>query len=403
MQRYFEIATDTLREARWLTRERLLLYGAALAAVTIFVLAMNLGERFGRDFLQFWASARLAAAGNPAAAYVLGAPDHITEQAISYPPVLMLLCWPLAAFSYLPAMVVWGTLGLTLFGWLLSRLVGWEMAVFAAIGTPAAFLNIFLQQNGYYTAALLAGGLMLVESRPLLAGVLLGTLCYKPQFGVLLLPALVAGGYWRVLAVAAVTALLLAAASAILFGPDTWTSFFGRMLVQREFMETRAIAWPWMPTVFVMTRLFGASPSAAYALQGLSALGAAAAIALLWHERCPLAIKSAGLLIAVFLATPYAWAYDAVVLTFAAAWLANQASGTGFRPWEKLTVLVLLTLPMPSLILAKLLGFQIAPILLWLSLAIVMRRGLRNEIASSASGALPNPFVCGEGEGGAVR
>lgn len=389
MRRYFEIAIDTLREARWLTSERMRLCGSALAFVTIGILAMNIaarhnlpeltdaaGDRFGKDFIQFWSSARLAAAGNPAAAYVLGAPDHIAEQAISYPPVLMLLCWPLAGLSYVQAMLLWGSLGLALFTCLLSRLVGWEMAVFAAIATPAALFNIFLQQNGYFTAALLAGGLLFVESRPALAGVMLGMLCYKPQFGVLLLPALVAGGYWRVLAVAAVTALLLAAASAILFGLDTWTSFFGRMFVQREFMETRAIAWPWMPTVFVMMRLFGAGPPAAYAIQGVSAVCAAVAVAALWRERCPLAVKSAGLLIAGFLATPYAWDYDAVVLTFAAAWLATEGVRTGFQSWEKITVLVLLIFPAVSLIPAVLVRFQIGPVLLWAALAIVLRRGL---------------------------
>jgi hypothetical protein len=39
-------------------------------------------------------------------------------------------------------------------------------------------------------------------------------------------------------------------------------------------------------------------------------------------------------------------------------------------------VLVLLTLPALSLVPARLLGLQIAPILLWLVLAVVMRRGL---------------------------
>jgi arabinofuranan 3-O-arabinosyltransferase len=80
--------------------------------------------------------------------------------------------------------------------------------------------------------------------------------------------------------------------------------------------------------------------------------------------------------IAAFLATPYACAYDTIVLIFAAAWIANEGSRSGFLPWEKITVLILLTLPVLSLIPAKLLHLQIAPILLWLCLAVVMRRGL---------------------------
>jgi alpha-1,2-mannosyltransferase len=388
MRRYLSIAAGVVREARWLTRERLLLCGSGLAFVTIGTFALDAaghalpgltneaGEHLGRDFLQFWTSAKLAAAGTPAAAYVLGAPDHIADQAIAYPPIVMLLCRPLAGLSYATALLVWGMFGLALYSWSLSRLIGWEIAVFAAIGTPAAFLNIYLQQNGYYTAALLALGLMLVERRPAFAGLLLGILCYKPQFGVLLLPALIAGGHRRVLFMAAATALVLAATATILFGVDTWIAFFDRMSLQRDFMETRAVAWAWMPTIFTMVKLAGAGSPAAYALQAVSAAGAAVAVAVLWRGRCPLGVKSAGLAIATFLATPYAWDYDAVILTFAAAWLAGEGIKTGFHPWEKITVLVLLTLPALSVVPAKLLNFQIAPILLWLSLAVVLRRGL---------------------------
>jgi len=87
--------------------------------------------------------------------------------------------------------------------------------------------------------------------------------------------------------------------------------------------------------------------------------------------------------VATFLVTPYAWFYDAIVLTFAAAWLANEAVKTGFEPWEKITVLVLLTLPALSLGPARLLNLQIAPILLWLTMAVVMRRGLGSRFLST--------------------
>ena len=388
MRQYLDIAAEAVKEARWLTRERLLRCGAFCAFVAIGVLALDLaahtmpgltdarGEHFGRDFVQFWSSARLAVTGRPEAAYVLGAPYHTTDQAISYPPIIMLLCWPLAGLSYAHALLAWGSLGFALFAWSLSRLVGWEMAVLASIATPAAFINVFLQQNGFYTAGLLACGLMLVERRPVSSGILLGLLCYKPQFGMLLCPALIAGGHWRVLLWAAATALVLAATSAIQFGPDTWIAFFARTGVQRQFLESRDAAWPWMTSVFAMLRLVGASPPASYLIQGLSTLSAVVAVVALWRGRCPHNVKCAGLAVATFLATPYAWDYDAVVLTFAAAWLANEAVRTGFRPGEKITVFVWLTLPALSLIPAKFFDLQIAPILLWLSLAVVMRRGL---------------------------
>ncbi len=147
-----------------------------------------------------------------------------------------------------------------------------------------------------------------------------------------------------------------------------------------------------MPTVFAMMRLLGAGVGTAYFAQGLSALAAAAAVATLWHGRCPIGVKSAGLAVGIFLAISYSWDYDTVILVFAAAWLANEAAKTGFLPWEKIAVLALLILPVLSFGPAKLLGLQIAPILLWLTMAVVLRRGLavaRPGVATAAT-AIPD-------------
>jgi len=49
-----------------------------------------------------------------------------------------------------------------------------------------------------------------------------------------------------------------------------------------------------------------------------------------------MSVKSAALAVAIFLASPYAWDYDMVVLTFAAAWLVQDARNTGFLAWRNL-------------------------------------------------------------------
>jgi alpha-1,2-mannosyltransferase len=80
-------------------------------------------------------------------------------------------------------------------------------------------------------------------------------------------------------------------------------------------------------------RMAGADLTAAYLMQGVSAISATAAVALLWYRRSPFGIKSAGLAAGVFLVTPHAYYYDMIILIFAAAWLANEAVKTGFLPW----------------------------------------------------------------------
>ena len=53
-------------------------------------------------------------------------------------------------------------------------------------------------QNGFLTAALIGGRRCCNwRTRPLLAGLLLGLLTYKPHFGLLFPVALIFGGYWR--------------------------------------------------------------------------------------------------------------------------------------------------------------------------------------------------------------
>jgi hypothetical protein len=395
MRQFLEIAIDAVKYARWLTRERLLFWGIVCASLSIVLLTYDvvahpmagpdMGDHdLGKDFINYWSGGLLAARGQPETAYdFLAYHSYLypffgsasRSKIYSYPPIMMLLCRPLADLSYLDAFVLWICFGMALCAWSLSRLVDWPMAALATVGTPAAFMNLLSGQNGYFTAALLIWGITLVDRRPVAAGILLGMLCYKPQMGILLPLALVAGGYWRVVAAAAACVILLVAASVIELGPDSWIGFFDRMVMEHQLLQFGSGAWPRMPTVFVLMRMVGAGLPTAYLVQGISTISAAAAVVALWRGGNPLSIKSAGLVVGVFLVTPYAWYYDMVVLVFASAWLANEASKAGFLPWEKICAFALLTLPGLSILPARLLGLQIGPILLWLTMAVILRHG----------------------------
>jgi len=389
MLKLLENVVDAVKYAPWFTRNWLMRCGIFCALMSIVLLAHDAiffpEARAGADFANYWTGALLAAGGHPGIAYDLAAFNSFqlslfgsasTWKIYSYPPIMMLLCWPLAGLSFVHAWLIWGFLGIAGCAWSLSRLVGWQMAALATIGTPAALLNLVCGQNGYFTAVLLVWGISLVETRPAVAGVLLGMVCYKPQLGLLLPVALAAGGYWRTFAVTTAFVAFLISASVIALGPDVWAGFIHRMDAERLLLQFAPSTWAMMPTVFVMARLAGAGVSTAYLIQALSAVSAAAAVAALWRRQCPSAIRSAGLVVGIFLATPYAYDYDMIVLVFAAAWLATEAAKTGFLPWEKIAALTLLVLPMLSFGLAMLIRLQIGPILLWLAIAVILRRGL---------------------------
>jgi hypothetical protein len=294
----------------------------------------------------------------------------------AYPPVAMLLSWPLSAFSYGPAFVIWTLLGIALCAAALAPLTGWRAAAVAMVATPAATFDALAGQNGHFTAALFGGGLMLLDRRPVLAGILFGSLYYKPQVGLLLPVALAAGGRWRAVLAAGVTLAVVVAASILLLGGESWSGYRGQAQAWRMLMEVASPFWRRTQTAFFALHNAGAGVAFAYAVQAISAVVAGVATVLVWRSPCSAGIKAATVVVATFLATPYAWDYDLVVLVFAAGWLVREASGTGFLPWERIAVALLLVQPFLTLVVTEETGMQLAPLGLWFAFAVLLRRGL---------------------------
>ena len=97
-------------------------------------------------------------------------------------------------------------------------IMGERLGILIACAFPAVMWNMLVGQNGFLTAALIGLMLLTLDTRPIAAGVLLGLLTYKPQFGILFPIVLAANGQWRVIAAASVTTAALVAASAAVFG-----------------------------------------------------------------------------------------------------------------------------------------------------------------------------------------
>ena len=75
---------------------------------------------------------------------------------------------------------------------------------------------------------------MALDRRPILAGVLLGLLSYKPQFGVMIPLVLIASTRWRAFTSAAATVLVLVIVTTLAFGADIWQAFADSMPFTRE-------------------------------------------------------------------------------------------------------------------------------------------------------------------------
>jgi hypothetical protein len=216
-----------------------------------------------------------------------------------------------------------------------------------ALAFPAVLINVGHGHNGFLTAALLGGGLVSLERRPLLAGILFGLMAYKPQFGLMIPVALAAGGYWRSFAAAAVTAVLLTLATTLVFGVQVWHAFFvGAEFTRTVVLEQGDTGWHKIQSIFSWARMWGAPVPLAYAIQGTATLVLAMASAWLWHGKAPYPLKAAGLCLAAILATPYTLDYDMMVLAPAIAFIAADGMARGFGPWEKTALAALWLVPL---------------------------------------------------------
>jgi arabinofuranan 3-O-arabinosyltransferase len=346
------------------------------------------GRPFGDDFINYWSGAFLAWHGRVADIYNWSA-FHTFETSVvganpdfyhySYPPVLPVLTAPLAVLGYVPALAVWLVAGWLAFYFALSAARPDRGCLLLALATPAVFINAVGGQNGTWTAALLGGGLSLLDRRPIVAGVLFGLLIYKPQIGLLLPFALLAGRYFSAFFAAAITAVVLVLASVLFFGPDVWAAYFHNLSVLREvILENGTGVWHRMLSVFVAARRFGAGVQTAYATQAAFALLALFVVVLAWYRRdVAQPLKNTLLVLGTCLATPYLQDYDLVVGAFVVVWLVDlYPAGEIPKPIQIGAGLILLV-PFVASALAKYTGYEFGPLFIAPVFLIAMQVALR--------------------------
>jgi hypothetical protein len=389
---------DFFSQASWLTSERVQRFALVFAAFAVLLLAGDAwlhtragvtdadGAQLGRDFVNYWSGAQLAAHGHAGQVYDLKGfvafeRLHTATNAwlkwYSYPPVALLLSLPLALTGYVPGLILWLVAGYSLNAALLARSLDRRWAMLIAFATPAALMNALSGQNGAFSASIFAGGILLLPRRPWLAGALLGILCFKPHLAILVPVALLCGGQLRALGGFVLSVLALCAATSLLFGPDVWTGFARNAPINIWVLQTGIGFWPRMPTPFATMMQLGAGLKAAYGAQIASGVVATTITALVWRGDAPLPIKGAVLILATFLTTPYAWDYDLVAVTFAVVWLATQARTTSFLPYEKFALALAITMPFLTMPFLALVQVQPGFALLWPALAIAARRALQ--------------------------
>lgn len=293
------------------------------------------GHPFATDFLAPLAAGELARTGHAISAYN-GNLQHAAEVTIAghdfagllgwpYPPHYFFVLVPLSYLSFAYAFLLWVLVTMSGYAVTIAAIAQRREAALFAIAAPWCLADMMVGQNGFFTAALIGLALLSLERRPVVSAIMITLMTYKPQFGLLLPIALVAGGHWRVIGTVSIMLLGLAAITGAVFGFDTFGAFLNALpSTTHSLVEQGGVGWAKLQSVYGFARWIGVPSAMAWTAQAVFAVIVAAVIAWLWRSRATPALKAAGLSAAVVLATPYVFLYDMPVLAVAMAFLARD-------------------------------------------------------------------------------
>ncbi len=383
----------------WLNKRRLRAYPwLFLVAFTMiagyWVVQSNVGldvegKPLGYDFVSFWSASTLALEGEAEASYqperILEAgrraiPDLDTRFIWSYPPTFHLLVLPLALLPFIWSYLIWFLVWLVPFLLVIRKMAPAPETLMLALAFPGTLLNLAQGQNGLMVAALFGAAMLLLGPRPILAGILIGLLSCKPQFGLLIPIALIFGRHWTAFATAAVTTLAFAALSFLAFGVQDWLAFFANLEFATAVLEDGRLPWAKMPSIFATLRLLGTPVDWAYGAQALMALGAAVTVALVWWRPVPLPLAAAVLTSGALLVSPHLNDHDLALLAVPIALLAWHAHQEGWLRGEREILVVAWLAPVITTLVAEPTHLQVGFLCLLATFALAVRRALSAQV-----------------------
>jgi hypothetical protein len=299
------------------------------------------------DFFGFWSFGRFAAISGSAIydPFALTAYQHTLDPSLSggypypYPPTFLLLLIPFG----------WMNLPLAYFCWIAATFALYAVATLgrqwrsmsglALLTAPTTLLTLISGQNGLLSAALLIGGLRSLPRSPVLGGVFLGLLTYKPQLALMAPIVLLASRSIRATVAAAMTVLVIVALSSAALGWSMWPRWIeGFSTYQQLLRVNQANLAHLMPTMAAGLQEVGAPAAVGYAVQLLCA----SVVAVLTWRACAQGIDERAIAMVVvgsIVAPPYVMIYDMPMITAALViyWTAHPPA----RLWEVALVIAL--------------------------------------------------------------
>ena len=384
-----------IKSGGWMTPARARAYPLILLITAVVIAGIwvaladglidPMGKPVGTDFANVWAAGKLALEGQPTAPYDPVLQHAAERQAFGgrdvpffgwhYPPIFLIIATALALLPYGCALLAWMALTLPAYLFVIRTIVPRPETLLLALAFPAVFINLGHGQNGFLTAALLGGSLLLLDRRPFVAGTLIGLLAYKPQFGILIPLVLVSTARWRTLAAAALTVLAACALATALFGPEVWAAFVASTAFTKTVvLEAGNTGWQRIQSMFSAVRMWGGSVQTAYLAQAMLDVLVAVSLVWLWRASLSSDLKAAALPCACLLTTPYVLDYDLVVLAVSIAFYARFAIARGLRDHEMSVLAFAWTAPLLARSIAGISGIPVGLMSMLALYGLILRR-----------------------------
>jgi hypothetical protein len=357
----------TYREARVhaLIAAIVLWTGAAIATFAVRGDRNLVDHLKGEDFVQIYTLSHLAFEGGyptpsqreqfhdrQVALVPASAPDHYLPV---YPPTAALIFRPFTVLSYRAALALWSLITIGAYAWIVRRAWlpvcsvlpdGGFVARAAAAFPPFFLLVLYGQTTLVPLLAFFLCWLGLKNHRPVAAGLALGLLTVKPQFGAAIGAALLFAGNWKVILGLIASVMVQVAAVVAVLGGQALQAY-ARTMAEIPRIEYLLEPDGWrMHSIRTLTRLVPGR------IGEMIWIGATAWIVIaavrVWRGSAPLDARFGFLLLASVLVNPHLFGYDAVILVLSGlwlgAWLEEIASPIRAAFWQASYLLSLLLL-----------------------------------------------------------
>jgi len=369
-----------------------LIFSVYLAIFVFFVYfwrgeLRNLFSPFCVDFGLFYAAGKMTLAGNVAQIFDVQAHHAMTELVLNltlpyflpwlYPPFFLFVIVPLTLLPFDVALIVW--LALTLAFMIVAArrmLPSHKKLAFLLVGFPGVFLNLRWGQNGFLSTALLGLSIAFLETSPVLSGVMVGLLAYKPQLAILPFFVLLITKNWKAILSAFSTVISASILSLLIFGKEVWIGFFQSLFHTSSYlMETsKEVTSSIQPTLLTTLIDLGIDSRISLAVQMIVALCAVAVVSWAFLRSKRLTLKGIMLVLGMPLIIPYFMQYDLVILGLALVLLIYDFSVNGYTKLEGVMAALLWLMPLINSPVVLFTKIQLCPIVLIVEMVMIIKR-----------------------------